>query len=597
LGLPQTPTDKEYRVFQRLHEFSRILSAKADWERLNEGMPPNYDRGIAICFDNKGHWRLQDRQGSDGVLYRSGPPNGVDYTPCNKLANNTAKRFLNGAEKFYERGHIEADKKAWLRSAIASYKGNSESIWTALEAKKQEAGIDGKDHRGYVYLARNDLADPVYAWPETKEYLVAQFLEAFEKGGVRNGNCAVCGAAGKTFYGNYSVIACYNLDKRGSIAGGFAAGEAHRNLPVCANCALALAEAFAYAERHFTSFMAGQTYMVFPYAESEEIQQQLAYRLGQDPKRFDLGRAHDLVAQELAIHREFTEYKDQLAFALIFFTADQASWRVRAEIQQLLPSRMKGLLNAAREIADAPDLQTITKEEVKPVHISAMTLNLFAGHGDTQSADILRDWLVALFEERAVDARHFIHHLVAKLTATGKSNPGQLGWMTRQAWGLYRYASLSGLIRLQPQTIEETTMQDAVPNSPYGKYIEEHQGFFRHPEQIVAFLTGCYVSRVCAAQRDARGADPFKKKFMGRILNKPALKNLYREGHGKLAQYDKLGYVITGLDPDLASAWVDCGDDWTISEDDATFTFTIGYSLAYRINQLYGQNQTKETDQ
>jgi CRISPR-associated protein Csh1 len=584
-------------VFQRLYEFSRILPAKAHWERLNEGMPPNYDRGIAICFDSKGYWCLQDRQGSEGVVYRSGPPNGVDYTPCNKLANNTAKRFLNGAEKFYEWGNIEAEKKAWLRSAIASYKESSEAIWKALEVKKQEAGIDGKDHRGYVYLARNDLADAVYAWQEAKEYLVTQFLEPFAKGGVRSGSCAVCGEGSKAVYGNYSVIACYNLDKRGSIAGGFAAGEAHRNLPVCASCALALAEAFTFAERHFISFMAGQTYMVLPFTESAQIQEELAYRLQKDPQRFDLGRAHDLVAQELAIQGDFAGYKDQLAFALIFFTADQASWRVRAEVQQLLPSRLEALLNAVEEIAGAEDLRTIVKEEVKAVQITASTLRLFAAHGDRESPSVLRGWLVSLFQNRAVDSRHFLHLLVAKLVATGKSNPAQLGWLTRQAWGLYRYAALTGLVRTQRHAIQESIMQEAVPNSPYGRYIEAHRGFFRLPEQMVAFLTGCYASQVCAAQREARGGDPFSKKFMGRLLNKSALKNLYREGHGKLAQYDKLGYVITRLDPDLAAAWVACGDNWNIGEDEATFAFTIGYSLAYRIKQLYGREKPKETDQ
>jgi len=369
-------------------------------------------------------------------------------------------------------------------------------------------------------------------------------------------------------------------------------------LPVCASCALAVAEAFAFAERHFTSFMAGQTYMVLPYTASDEIQEELlAYRLQKDPQRFDLGRAHDLVSQDLEITREFADYKDQLAFALIFFTADQASWRVRTEVQQLLPSRLEALLNAAKEIARSEDLQTIVKGEVKEVKISASTLRLFAAHGDRESPAILRDWLVALFEERALDDRQLMHLVAAKLVATGKSNPTQLGWTVRQAWGLYRYATLTGLIRPQRNVNQESSMQEAVPKSPYGRYIQAHPGFFQLPEQVVAFLTGCYASQVCSAQREARGADPFSKKFMGRLLNKTALKNLYREGHGKLAQYDKLGYVITGLDPDLAAAWVACGDNWNIGEDEATFAFTIGYSLAYRIKQLYGKDQPQETDQ
>lgn len=129
-------------------------------------------------------------------------------------------------------------------------------------------------------------------------------------------------------------------------------------------------------------------------------------------------------------------------------------------------------------------------------------------------------------------------------------------------------------------------MSETIPNSPYGRYALEHADFFRRPELIVAFLTGCYASQVASVQRQERGADPFTKKFIGRLLSRQHLQRLYREGHGKLAQYGKLGYVINGLDPDLANAWVACGDGWAISDEEATFAFTIGYSLAYRIGQL-----------
>ncbi len=140
-------------------------------------------------------------------------------------------------------------------------------------------------------------------------------------------------------------------------------------------------------------------------------------------------------------------------------------------------------------------------------------------------------------------------------------------------------------------------MQDATPNSAYGRYIEDHRNFFRKPELVVAFLTGCYASQVASAQHEARGATPFTKKFMGRLLNQKALQRLYREGHGKLAQYDKLGYVITGLDPDLAAAWISCGDRWSIDDEHSTFAFTMGYSLAYRIRQLDSANtKNQETE-
>jgi len=136
--------------------------------------------------------------------------------------------------------------------------------------------------------------------------------------------------------------------------------------------------------------------------------------------------------------------------------------------------------------------------------------------------------------------------------------------------------------------------EEEYPDSPSGQYMAEHADFFRRQEIVTSFLTGCYVSTVCSVQRKERGSDPFTKKFLGRLLSREHLQRLYREGHDKLAQYGKLGYVIKSLDPDLADAWVKCRDSWQISDEEATFAFTIGYSLAYRIAMTYKDAQLSE---
>ncbi|HJW29915.1 MAG TPA: TM1802 family CRISPR-associated protein, partial [Saprospiraceae bacterium] len=72
------------------------------------------------------------------------------------------------------------------------------------------------------------------------------------------------------------------------IAGGFTAAQAHRNLPVCGDCALSLAEAFAFAERHLISTMAGQSYMILPYSNVDEINEELRHSLKEKPDKYYL---------------------------------------------------------------------------------------------------------------------------------------------------------------------------------------------------------------------------------------------------------------------------------------------------------------------
>jgi CRISPR-associated protein Csh1 len=593
---PRIPSKPGATVFQRLYEFSQCLPSKANWERLDEGMPDNYDRGIAVCFDQAGHWQsIEVRHGNKGVVYRSGPPNGSDLTPCTKLAKSTRKRLLKAVQDFVNSTDtLSSAKRQWLQQTIDSYQDHADAIWTEIEHHCSEAGVN-KDHRAYVYWAGSSLEAPVYAWPEIHDYLTKRFLEPFSKGGQHTGSCSVCAETNKTVYGNFSVIACYNLDKKGNIAGGFHKHHAYRNLPVCEDCALALAEAFTFGEQYFSSYMAGQAYLALPYSSNPEIQQELATLLRRNPQRFSLGKTKDLVADEWDLFDEFRDQGDQIAIALIFFKVDKASWQIRAEVQQILPSRLDALHQAAKQIAAAEDLIQIKAEKEKPLVITATTFRHFTGYGEGSSEDTLRSWLIALFEKRPIDSRLFLHLLVTRILATSRKEPQMSHWITREAWGFYRYARLTGLIH-SPAPTEEIAMQNAIPNSPYGRYIEDHQDFFNGPELVIAFLTGCYASVVASVQRDKRGAAPFTKKFVGRLLNQKALQRLYREGHDKLSQYDKLGYVITGLDPDLAAAWVASGDHWDIDDERATFAFTIGYSLAYRIKQLATTNHPPEDD-
>lgn len=571
-------------MFQHLYELARCLPPHAPWEQLNEGLPETYNRGLALCFGADGEWLgVRTHYGNQGVVYRSGPSNGTDLTPCCKLATDTANRLGRAIEDSLKAPELSAEQRQWLELSLATFRAKQQAIWSEVETACRQAGVDGKGQRAYVYWVEAQ-GQPVYAWPQVQDILVRKATEKWAEGGKRQGICAVCGQAG-TVYGNYAVLACYNLDKPGSIAGGFQRELAHRNFPVCTNCAFKLAQAIAFAERHLASQMAGQAYLALPYSNSEKIRAELYQRLQRDPNRYQLGRLHDLVADEWALLDEFGDAGDQLALTLIFYQQDNAAWRLQAEVQQVLPSRLHALKKAGRAIARASDLQVEKDGAVHAVEINAQVFKDFAGGSEQASAETLRVWLTALFAGQAIDPDHFLRCLVSRLLEAGRGSPALLPWLTRRAWGLWRYARLVELIPA-PFQEENPKMSEIIPNSPYGRYVRAHQDFFRRPELVVAFLTGCYAATVTGVQYQERGNDPFSKKFIGRLLDRQQLRRIYTEGHAKLAQYDKLGYVITGLDPDLAQAWVACGETWAISDEEATFAFTLGFSLKARIDQL-----------
>ncbi len=600
-------------MFQRLYELSQCLPQRADWERLNEGMPTNYDRGLALCFGANGEWiGVKTRIGNDGVVYRSGPSKGTNFTPCYTLSKSTPDRLLRTIQTFIDYPDLSMEKRQWLIDSLTTFQSKQTDIWAEVEIKRKDVESDDKKHLAYVYWADVEMT-PVYSWLEVRAFMLDSVLKSFaEKDKKRSerhaGTCAICGQSDVTVYGNYSVLACYNLNNPGSIAGGFSAKQAHRNFPVCGECAIAISDAITFVETNLSSSLTGQfltrngskkikelTYFILPYSNNIEVRTQMRGRLENNHDRYRLNKVQDLVSDEFALISEFSNCGDQLAFSLVFFEKDNASWKIKAEVQQLLPSRLQVLHESARKISKAADLIVETKTELKPVNIGALTFKNFSSASDNASDDTLRSWLTALFSGQAIDQQHFIRCLVGKLLDTGKRNVDLLHWMTRHAWGLYRYALLTELVVLNSNQ-EHPAMSEIIPNSAYGRYIKEHADFFRRPELIVAFLTGCYASTVTSVQRKERGAEPFAKKFIGRLLTQSQLKRLYREGHSKLAQYGKLAYVITGLDPDLATAWVACGEQWGINDEETTFAFTIGYSLAYRIKKLDGEAEADDIE-
>lgn len=557
------------------------------WAQLNQGMPPNYTRGIALCFDAGGsfvgcrQWRRHEE-----VVYRSGPPGGHDDTPCSKFGGEsvkTAARLGKAAGYFADR----TDDPWWgvVYEALGRGKkdaidpGLLQQIDTALTESRSDA-----DNRPYLFIARLDGEDlsPCWRWGVVREAVEQRFFQQIATVSGRpcsgEGTCYICGQRA-TVYGNLSVLACYNLDKRGAIAGGFQTSGAARNFPVCGACGVRVSAAADRAQADLRGYAAGISYLALPATRNRELRGylrseleaghiRLALSSGRDPLD---GRERDLlsVAADLAAEGNAAD----LAFRFIFFRSSNADWRILAEVQHVLPSRLGALYALAVELAADPLLATAKGEGI---WVDARLLGQFTASAGKRGQQVLRTWLAALLEDRAVDRRAFVHAVTTALLTRHRKDPSFADHASRQAWALLRYALAAGLINKEPPVPLE------LPASPYGDYCADHPDFFTTRDRVAAFLTGCFVSIVCYVQKKERGAEPFAKKFRGRLVNPRLLQRLYREGRDRLEIYGGMG-LARELDADLAEVFVDIGQNWTSDDDTLTLAFTIGYSLQYRI--------------
>ncbi|GEM_PF-1794319 len=596
-------------MFTRLYELSRLLGIekRPAWELLNHGMPENYRCGFAICFDDRGNYvgvrTISGHRGvgDRGVVYRPGPgSNSPPLVPCSrlsqKLATNIKYLFLTTSQVGQSDDLPEAWKK-WFANIDWQDKDLqrrviAETIGAMADSKVGEKLAGGRTRSGYWFPARYvgpDDIRPVYELKAAKKLMVEKAVSVWQtysnKKVARTGTCSVCGRQKQEVFGNFSELKCYILDKPGLIAGGFGLEAAARNFPVCRQCSFALAFTIDYVMRRLKARMAGADYFVLPYSTApEEIRQVLRDKLAENPQRLAIDKDDcdllvDLEENLLDLIRD-EDLNEQLAFSLVFFREKQKEWKIVAEVQQVLPGRMKQIWRARRLIArDA--LVARAGKKGAPVNISAYVVSRFCGNrvNSRAASRTFYQWMEAIFGAGGIDRRRLIRNIARGLLATAKSEPKLLAARAAEAWALYLFCNHLNLVRQEENTI--MTFQDTV----YGRYIRQHPGFFSRQETAAAFLTGCYVDTVCSYQKKMRGLKPgdqapFAKKFQGRLLSAALLKRLFQQGHDKLAQYDGLGLVIYDrLEEELARAWVECEDKWAITDEEATFAFTIGFCL------------------
>ena len=588
-------------MFQRLYELGNFLGTDQldPWDLLNQGMAENYDRGLAICFDQDGDYvGVKHILGNQGVIFVPGPgANSAPLIPCTPLSQkmDTKIKYLFACTEDNAQEEMAEGWKSWFQAVSWQKKDLQQRVVVDLADKAVEAGIGTKwtdkkrTRSGYCFPARfvDDLVQPVYELESAKRLMVKKAVSVWSKYGLRRGVCSICTQSTEVF-GNFSELKCYNLDKPGMISGGFLIKQVDRNFPVCEPCALTISYAINYARKNLQARVAGQDYLVLPYCTiGGEPLENIKEELEANPSRFSISSQCDPLVnfeEELLTFMQEEQLKEQLAFALVFFQAKQKEWKILGEVQQVLPGRMREIQAANTNVSEDPLLVNAGKDK-QPLTVNGWTLSEFSGgSGNNTSGRIVRQWLAAIFEGGTVDQKFVLHLICKKIMLVQRQKQQVNQFHAAQAWSLYL---LFNFLDLFPQGGKP--METKFPDSPMGRYMQNHTDFFHRPEMIVAFLTGSYVSTVVSVQAKKRDLKPskapFLKKFIGRLLNRKLFKRLFREGHDKLAQYEALGIVVkNGLEADLAQTWVDCGDKWLISDDEATFGFTLGYSLAWRIS-------------
>lgn len=591
-----------FRLLRRLGEHVRRRDGRSELDQLAEDMGSDYKIGLAICFNPEGEFLDVEltQWTDDQPLYRFGNPRGNDYTLVSKTSStteNVVPRLTRNAEKVVDWGTAEDATIQLLERCHATAEERDDEIVEAVLDKYPKDASRDKRVFAYWTVLDGDERHPFYETETVRNFLAEAVLDSYADRAAANvrmheeeGVCSVCGDEDVPVYGNFSDITCYNVDKPGFITGGFDYGQTTRNFPICRSCILDVRGGKAYVEQHLDLYGAGLNYWLLPDAEDDRIYQELLDRIEDQPRQ-TLGReARNIMSSEDTI-LDVISYvlKDEDSHApvtlnFIFYEASNAAWRIAGEIRRVLPSRVTELFEAKEWLETQADLPTFSSNEDE-YQFSLARLQPFCGSFDSQDDRKLLRYLEAIFQGDSLRYRTLIGDLVqgildAQKEALGEGGIASAQYRVRDAWAIHLFLDRIDAIQ-HPDRGDDMTI-DFDEDTSYTRYIEGHEEFFQSPEKIAAFLTGCYVGQVMYAQyleNKDRDTQPFAKKFTGRKIDRSHLMRLHNEGRDKLTQYER-GYLVQNLEPVFAEAWTRTGENWSIDDEEATFAFNIGWTLA-----------------
>jgi CRISPR-associated protein Csh1 len=579
-------------MFTKLLELNRIIegkSPKSRMERLNQGLPEAYRHGIAICFDREcGRYAgLRLVQGCAGVVYMAASgANGFSPTAVQPFTDDPRKTLDKIKRCLKVLAEITNEIRDEIKRLVASF--DEGAIAAEVSTKIAEIKPD-VENRAYLFAAfvSEDKLAPLYAEPEVQAYLSAKAFDDYGTAEKKNDSvqndrvCYVCGVAGRRVYGNFSRLKSYNLDKPGMITGGFCTSRTLKNFPVCEDCISAVSSAYDYAKQRLTFPFCGERYLLLPSLRTSDdrlaetivnLLEGMGHTTHTNEYEKITGSQNDIL-EELA---DVGQGKDLLTLTMVFFEESNASWKITAEIPEILPSRISLIYAVKRAI----ESDVYLKMGDKPFFFTFRIIREFAGNSGKNSQRKFMAYLDAVFSGGRISEKAFLSDVVRSIVAKAKRDPQMMSFIVRDALAAWQFLNQLGIFKKGVNRMSDTVET----GSKYGAFIETHKDFFDAQEKVVALLTGCYVSKVLYAQGQNLGNSPFYKKLRGMKLDRKKLQTLYPEARNKIQQYDAFG-LVRELDPLLASAWVKCGNSWRISDDEATLSFTIGLSLDYNITK------------
>lgn len=426
----------------------------------------------------------------------------------------------------------------------------------------------------------------------------------------QNQTCSQCLQVKPELWGYVSVYNFYtSKTEHAPIAGGLKKEWAHRNFPVCPECAMKLTKIKPLIDKYFSFKFCGFDYLLIPevitdsdshelmrliidimvaqYDASPDAVLELKSRLGD----FTIGgRREKLVdSQTKDVFDYLAETKNAASYTMLFYKESHAEFKILITVEDVFPSQFKAIF-AAKQRAESHDvfqqLPGRDKGTVYDLEFRFDALNEFLPiksktEGDFSKAflEITRD----IFMQQPVSYQFMLQRIMSVIKKRFV-NDENYELATRKAFLVLKFLSYLRLINTNSiQTTKEVGMIDS-----FKEFFEEHQDYFDTSAKQCIFMVGVLTQYLLNIQLRDKGSMPFRKRLNGLKLSKELVQRIYTEAIEKLNQYDKNYYKE--LEENIGVLFPE-GEMDKLSNDEISFFFTLGMTLHKRFKVQKNENQ------
>ena len=536
-----------------------------------------------------------DPEKNQRYLYKTGSPNGTDFSPCCKITKSFDGSYALKIASYFRKN---SEVKLVKRISDCLEKSNDDII---REGQSSLAKLSGKEGKALTiifkdkYIGEYEEIKSIFSNSTNKEYFEKYNTESR----AADKQCCICKQSHEVF-GFVNTYNFYTVNEDGMVSGGFKKELAWKNYPVCSECSHVLDAGRNYANEQLSFNFYGYSYLLIPNVviTDENTSGKFFSIIEHYNKILGLNEetAKTVLSKEELILDLLSDNKNTINYSMLFYDAPKgingAVFNIILYLDDVFPSRLRKIFDVIKRINKTRKyLHNIYSDKGDYLFNFGVVRELHPYESKNQQN--MKPFLTLaekILKDNKISYAKILTDMVFQIRKYFKQK------YDFRSKTLKFYALIEFLFELDIFYDHSKNNGEAMKeiNTQYDKYFVENTSYFDSYEKKVSFLMGMLSQRLLNIQYLDKKSTPFYNKLKGLNITRELLISIFPQVINKLTEYGKNYYKK--LEAVISDFFIMSGSEWMNTEKEISFAFALGMSLAKSDYFIEDETEEKEKE-